>query len=188
MVVPLLLATTLLACQPGDDAGVGPSLAGAASRSPTDFFFLTDPDRDYSATIGLISEVADLNTNPDCGGAGPRIVDTGIENVVFTPTGSAHFRDSWHQATLVLYDGATGDVCELSSHAVLGRGQVNFRFSVRDADVNDPTVNFYVQMTGLVDLTGGGRAQVLLTANFYVDDAGNAHIRTDRFELKPLGK
>ncbi len=186
-VVPLLLSTTLFSCQAGEQPVTGPTLEAAVSKSAVDFFFLNDFDRDYSATIGLVSDVADLNANPDCGGAGPRVVDPGIEQVVSTPAGSVHFRERWHQATFVLYEGATDYVCDLSSHQVVGRGRVNFRFSVRDADVTDPKVNFQLQMTGRIALTGGGQAQVLLTVNFFFDDAGNPHIRTDRFELTPLG-
>jgi hypothetical protein len=197
--LPLVLVTTLMACQSGDDSRApndpvspsapetAPSSGAAVVHSTVDFFFLNDFDRDISATIGLVSPVADLDEDPDCGGSGPRIVDTGIENVVFTPAGSVQFRDRWHKATFVLYDGATNDVCQLATHPVLARGEVNFSFGIRDADVTDATVNFHFQMTGIVDLTSGGKAHVLTTANFFFDNGGNVHIHVDKFELKPIG-
>jgi hypothetical protein len=86
--LPLVLVTTLMACQSGDDSRApndpvspsapetAPSSGAAVVHSTVDFFFLNDFDRDISATIGLVSPVADLDEDPDCGGSGPRIVDT----------------------------------------------------------------------------------------------------------------
>jgi hypothetical protein len=200
--VPLVLAMSLMACQPSDDPatandplspsapGIRPSFGAAVFHSPVDFFFLNDFDRDYSATIGLVSPVADLNENPDCGGAGPRIVDTGLENVVLTPAGSIHVRDRWQKATFVLYGGATDDVCELSelaTHPVVAQGEVNFSFGVRVPDVTEAGINFHFQMTGIVDLTSGGKAHVLISANFLFDNDGNLTVHVDKFELKPIG-
>jgi hypothetical protein len=194
-----MFAMSLMACQPSDDPatandplspsapGIGPSFAADVFHSTVDFFFLNDFDRNISATIGLVSPVADLNENPDCGGSGPRIVDTGLEKVVITPSGSFHLGDRWQKATFVLYGGATDDVCELAAHPVVARGEVNFSFGVRVPDVAEGGVNFHFQMTGIVDLTSGGKAHVLISANFLFDNDGNLRVHVDNFELKPIG-
>jgi hypothetical protein len=193
--IPLVLVTTVMACQPGTDSGgvndptspSAPSLGAEVSRSTVDFFFLNDFDRDISATVGLVSPVADLNDNPDCGGSGPRIVDGAIEQIVLTPPGSLHLSDRTGKATLVFYSGATNDVCELSSHTVLARGPVNYRVAVRVPDLSEPAVSIQFHMEGIVDLTSGGKARALSTANYFFDNDGNAHIRVDRLELTPIG-
>lgn len=193
--LPLVLVTTFMACQPENDSGgandptspSAPSLDAEVSRSTIDFFFLNDFDRDISATIGLVSPVADLDEDPDCGGSGPRIVDGGIEKVVLTPPGSLHLRDKTHKATLVLYSGATNDVCELSSHAVLAHGPVNYRVAVRVPDLSEPGVNVQLHMEGIVDLTSGGRARALIVANYFFGNDGSVDVRVDRFEVTPIG-
>ena len=152
----------------------------------SNFFFLQDFDRDISATIGLVSAVRDLGSEPDCGGSGPEVYDGGgVERVVATSAGSVHIRDRLQNATFVLYEGATLDVCELATHPVLARGTVNFNFNIRVSTAN--TVTFQVVVTGIVELTSGGRAHVLGNANFNFDETGNLTVHVDRFEVKPIG-
>lgn len=199
--LPLVLLTTLVACQAGDDfraandpvspsaPEIGPNLRAEVVRNTVDFFLLWDSDRNYSATIGLVSPVADLDENPDCGGTGPRVVDGGIQELVLTPAGSEHLSERYQKATFVIYDGVTSDVCELSdptTHPVVAQGKVNFSYTLRVA--TDGVWYFHFQMTGIVDLTSGGKADVLISANVLYDNDGNPTIHVDKFELKPIGR
>ena len=194
--VPLLLVTSLLACQPGDERTdsndpLSPSAPAitpnfSAERFPFNFFLLQDFDRDISATVGLVSSPSGLHSEPDCGGTGPEMYDGGgIVGIVQTPSGSIHVRDRLQKATLVLYEGATEDVCELATHAVIARGPVNFNFSVHVSP--DGTVRFLVQIVGMVELTSGGTAHYVATANYVFDPAGNLTVHVDRSELKRIG-
>jgi hypothetical protein len=169
--------------------GAGPSLKAAVFHRTVDFAFLNDFDRNISATIGLVSRVADLDRDPDCGGSGPRIVDLGREKVVITPSNLVQFSDRWHKATFVLYSGAVADVCELSAtgaHPVIASGKVNYRFAIRVPDFNAGAVDFHFHMTGKVDLASGGKAHILINANYHFDDNGNLTVHVDRFVLKPI--
>jgi hypothetical protein len=42
-------------------------------------------------------------------------------------------------------------------------------------------------MSGIVDLTGGGKAHVLISANYLFDNDGNLTVHVDKFVLKPIG-
>jgi hypothetical protein len=198
--VPLVVILAFTACQLSDEdraprdpvspsaPGLVPDFSAAATRFPQRFFFLQDFARDYSATIGLVSPISDLGTDPNCGGSGPEVYDGGgTETVIATGAGFVHLRDRWQNATLVLYEGAANDVCELVTHPVLARGRVNFSFVIHHAGVTDGSVSFQVQVTGIVDLTSGGRAHLLIRANFVVDNEGNVEVHVDRFALKPIG-
>jgi hypothetical protein len=46
-------------------------------------------------------------------------------------------------------------------------------------------VGFKIQ--GIVELTSGGRARVLNTAQIHVEEDGTVRIHVDRFEVKPIG-
>jgi hypothetical protein len=194
LVLPLALAT-LLACQPADDpsaapnpvspATPAPSLGATVLQIPNDYFLIfdSDPDRDYTTTFGLVSPVSDLNA---CGGSGPEVFDGGgTTRIVATPSGAVHVRDELHQATIVFYGGATGDVCELATHPVLARGRGNLHFTVKNG-VNGSTS---VQATfgGILDLAAGGRARMLGVGNIVFDLFGNLTIHEDHFDLKPIG-
>ena len=139
LALPLALAT-LLACQPDDDpsaatdpvspATLAPSLGAVVLQIPNDYFLIldADPARNYTTTFGLVSPVSDLAA---CGGSGPEVFDGGgTTRIVATPSGAVHVRDELHQATIVFYEGATEDVCELATHPVLGRGRGNLHFTV----------------------------------------------------------
>ena len=194
LVLPLALAS-LLACQPADDpsaapnpvspATPAPSLGATVLKIPNDYFLIldSDPDRDYTTTFGLVSPVSDLNA---CGGSGPEVFDGGgTTRIVATPSGAVHVRDELHQATIVFYEGATDDVCELATFPVLARGRGNLHFTVKNG-VNGSTS---VQATfgGILDLAAGGRARMLGVGNIVFDQFGNLTIHEDHFELKPIG-
>jgi hypothetical protein len=196
--LPLSVLTALLfACESGGEPlavndplasapASTPSFGAAVERIPFNFFFLQDFDRDISATVGLVSPVSDLGTEPDCGGSGPEVYDGGgIERLVETPAGSFHLRDGMQKATFVLYEGATIDVCELTTHPVVARGTVNFHFSIKISP--DNALHLQVTFNGFVDLTSGGRAKLLSTANAVFGSDGSLTIHVDRFELKPIG-
>jgi hypothetical protein len=188
-----LSVVPLLACEPGDDPSAssdpvspavpGPSLGATVLKLPFNFFFLQDFDRDLSATVGLVSPVSDLGTEPDCGGSGPEVYDGGgIERIVATPSGAFHLRDQMHNATFVLYEGAPNDVCELATHPVIARGPVNFHFAIKDL-VNGSAL-LQINITGNLELTSGGQAHFVSIANaiFYPD--GSFAIHVDKLELR----
>jgi hypothetical protein len=193
LALPLALAT-LLACQPADDSFTAPdpvspadapSLGAAVLKIPNNFFLIfdEDPTRNYTTTFGLVSPPSDLEV---CGGSGPEVFDGGgTTRIVETPSGAVDVRDQLHQATIVLYEGATGDVCELATHPVLARGSGNLHFTVKNG-VNGSTS---VQATfgGILNLVAGGRARMLGVGNIVFDAFGNLTIREDHFDLKPIG-
>lgn len=189
-----LALAALPACQSADDPSTAPDpvaqtpapdLGAAALTIPSDYLLILDEDpaRNYTATVGLVSPVSDLSA---CGGTGPEVFDGGgTTRILATPSGAVHVRDELHQATIVLYEGATGEVCELATHPVLGRGRGNLHFTVKNG-VNGSTS---VQATfgGILDLTAGGRARMLGVGNIVFDAFGNLTIHEDHFDLKPIG-
>ena len=194
LVFPLALAS-LLACQPADDpsaapdpvspATLAPTLGDAAFKIPNTHFLIfdEDPTRNYTTTFGLVSPPSDLGV---CGGSGPEVFDGGgSTQIVPTPSGAVHVRDELHQATIVFYEGATDDVCELATLPVLARGRGNLHFTVKNK-VNGSTS---VQATfgGILDLVAGGRVRMLGVGNIVLDPFGNLTIHEDHFDLKPIG-
>jgi hypothetical protein len=133
-------------------------------------------------TFGLVSAPSDLEI---CGGSGPEVFDGGgVTRILITPSGSFHIRDQLHQATIVFYEGATGDVCELSSHRIIGTGTGNLHFTTKEK-----ATSFAVQATfgGILDLVSGGRARLLGVGNVVFDKFGNLTVHEDHFSLKPIG-
>jgi hypothetical protein len=194
LVLPLALAG-LLACQPADDpsaapdpvslATPAPSLGATVLKIPNDYFLIFDdvPDRNYTTTFGLVSPVSDLDV---CGGSGPEVFDGGgTTRIVATPSGAVHVRDELHQATIVFYEGATGDVCELATHPVLARGSGNLHFTVKNGANGSTSVQ--ATFGGILDLVAGGRVRMLGVGNIVFDSFGNLTIHEDHFELKPIG-
>lgn len=191
LALPLALAT-LLACQPTDDPSASgdsvspsapvPSLGAAAFKIPLNYFLVYDLDRGYTATIGLVSPVSDL---PECGGSQPVYDGGGTEHIVETPSDAFHLRDALHQATIVLYEGATEDACELTTHPVLARGPGNLHWTEKALGNG----SFTVQATfgGILELAAGGRARLLGVGNVRLDELGNVIVHEDHFELKPIG-
>jgi hypothetical protein len=192
--LPLALAT-LLACQAGDDPSTAPgpaspgtpplSLAAVNLKVVQPFFLIFDdvPGRNYTATFGLVSSPSDLDI---CGGSGPEVVDGGgITRILITPSGSFHIRDQLSQATIVFYEGATNDVCELSSHRILGTGTGKMHFATKEKENG----RFSVQANfgGILDLVAGGRAHMLGAGNIVFDASGNLTVHEDHFTLKPIG-
>jgi hypothetical protein len=185
LVVPLALAS-VLACQPADEPSTAPSLAATVLNVPNDYFLILDEDpaRNYTVTFGLVSPVSDLDA---CGGSGPEVFDGGgSTRTVATPSGAVHVRDELHQATIVFYEGATGNVCELASHPVLGRGRGNLHFTVKSRANGSTSVQ--ATFGGILDLVAGGRARMLGVGNIVLDAFGNLTIHEDHFDLKPIGR
>jgi hypothetical protein len=194
LVLPLALAA-LLACQAADEpsaapnpvspATPAPSLGATVLKIPNDYFLIFDdvPDRNYTTTFGLVSPVSDLDV---CGGSGPEVFDGGgTTRIVATPSGAVHVRDELHQATIVFYEGATGDVCELATHPVLARGSGNLHFTVKNGANGSTSVQ--ATFGGILDLAAGGRARMLGVGNIVFDRSGNLTIHEDHFDLKPIG-
>jgi hypothetical protein len=185
----------LLACQSGDDpsapsepaspAPPAPSLGATNLKVLQQFFVITDDDpaRDYTATFGLVSSPSDLEI---CGGTGPEVFDGGgVTRILITPSGSFHIRDQLQQTTIVFYQGATEDVCELSSHRVLATGTGKIHFTTREK----ASGTFAVQANfgGILDMVAGGKARMLGAGNVVFDALGNLTVHEDHFSLKPIG-
>jgi hypothetical protein len=196
----LTAAAFVVACdpatQPVDPAAAGanpvspatsaPSLGATVLKIPNSYFLIydEDPTRNYTVTFGLVSPPSDLDA---CGGSGGEMFDGGgTTRIVATPSGAVHVRDALHQATIVLYEGATEDVCELATLPVLARGSGNLHFTVKNR-VNGSTS---VQATfgGILDLVAGGRARLLAVGSIVFDSFGNLTIHVDHFDLKPIGQ
>lgn len=194
LVFPVALVT-LLACQVAGDPPTAPDqisastsapgLSAAALQFPLDYFLIYDdvPDRNYTATFGLVSSPSDLDA---CGGAGPEVYDgRGTTQIVATPSGAVHFRDKLNQATIIMYEGATDDVCELATLPELGRGTGNMHFTVKERA--NGSVSIEATFGGILDLTAGGRARMLGNGNIVFDAFGNLTVHVDNFDLKPIG-
>jgi len=195
-VLPLAPALAmLLACEAADDPATAPEAVSPSGSAPSlgatnikivqPFFLIfdEDPARNYTVTFGLVSPPSEL---ADCGGSGVEVTDGGgITRVLITPSGAFHIRDQLNRATIVFYQGATGDVCELASHPILGTGTGSMHFTTREG-VNG---SLAVQATfgGILDLVAGGRAHMLGVGNIVFDAAGNLTIHEDHFTLKPIG-
>jgi hypothetical protein len=195
LVLPFALAT-LLACQSGDDPStasdpVSPatpvrSLGATNLRVTQPFFLIFDdvPSRNYTVTFGLVSPPSDLEI---CGGSGPEVFDGGgITRILITPSGAFHIRDQLEQATIVFYEGPTGDVCELANHRIIGTGKGNLHFTTKEKASG--TLAVQATFGGILDLIGGGRARMLGVGNIVFDALGNVTIHEDHFSLKPIGR
>jgi hypothetical protein len=195
LALPLALVA-LVACQPDDDTSATPDPVSPAAPVPTygavslkipnDYFLIfdEDPARNYTTTFGLVSSPGDLE---DCGGTGPEVFDGGgSTRLVATPSGNVHVRDELHQATVVFYEGATPDVCELVSRPVLGRGTGNLHFTTKGRADGSSTVQ--ATFGAILDLVAGGRARMLGVGNIAFDPLGNLIIHEDHFDLKPIGR
>jgi hypothetical protein len=110
----------------------------------------------------------------------------GVTRVLITPSGAFHIRDQLQQATIVFYEGATGDVCELSSHRILAAGTGHMHFTTREKASG--TLAVQANFGGILDLVGGGRARMLGAGNIVFDALGNLTVHEDHFSLKPIGR
>jgi hypothetical protein len=194
----LTAATFVAACEPatqpaGPSDGSNPvppatpvpSLGATVLETPNPYFLILDEDpaRNYTATFGLVSPPSDLEV---CGGSGPEVYDGGgTTRTVETPSGAFHVRDELHQATIVMYEGATGDVCELATLPVLARGTGNLHFTMKSRASGSTTIQ--ATFGGILDLVAGGRARMLGVGNIVFDSFGNVTIHEDHFDLKPIG-
>jgi hypothetical protein len=169
--------------QPSLRTGQHPDGPGAqVVRFGFDFFAAgPDPATGLTLTIGLTSPLADV---PDCGGSGPVIADgKRVIQLVFTSAGFVHQFIRAHQATIVLYKSTSPDLCDWVTAPVFARGRVNTTFTVMS---RTPAV-VGLKIQGIVELTSGGRAHVLNTAQVHVEEDGTVRVHVDRFRIKPIG-
>lgn len=159
-----------------------PSFAATVSRTDVPFFHLSNPDTDRSLTLGLVSPISEL---ADCGGTGVPVTDgNGTHQEVQTSAGPLHFFDRLRRGTIVLYEGAPEDVCDLATAPILAQGRGNFGATFHFLDTKT-LISF--RIVGIVELTGGGRAHMLELAKVVIDENGEVTIRVERSELKPIG-
>jgi hypothetical protein len=199
---PLLLSTTMLAGALALGCGDQPAPAEPAStpqpslrtkqdfegqraeviRFPFEFFAAgPDPATGLTLTIGLASPLADV---PDCGGAGPVIADgKRVIQLVLTSADFVHQFIRARQATIVLYESTSPDLCDWVTAPVFARGRANVTFNVTTR--NPAVIGLKIQ--GIVELTSGGRAHVLNTAQIHVHEDGTVRVHVDRFVIKPIG-
>ena len=170
---------------PVSPATPAPSVGATVLKTPIDYILIydEDPTRNYTTTFGLVSPPSDLDA---CGSSGPEVFDGGgTTRIVETPSGAVHIRDQLHQATIVFYEGATDDVCELATLPVLARGSGNLHFTVK-SKVNGST-SIQATFGGILDLVAGGRVRMLGVGNIVFDSFDNLTIHVDHFDLKPIG-
>jgi hypothetical protein len=80
----------------------------------------------------------------------------GITRFVTTPKWAVQIRNRLQNATFVLYDGATNDVCELPTHEVLARGKVNGLLNCHDRGIRQVRI---VEVSDLARGLAGDREQ-----------------------------
>jgi hypothetical protein len=140
-----------------------------------------DPATGLTLTVGLTSPLADV---PDCGGAGPVVTDgKRVIQLVLKTDNFVHQFIRARQATIILYESTSPDLCDWATAPVFARGRANLTFNMLSRTRS--VVGFKIQ--GIVELTSGGRARVLNTAQIHVEEDGTVRIHVDRFEVKPIG-
>jgi hypothetical protein len=199
LVAALLASTLVLGCadQPAvtESGGISrPSLrteqnpdgpGALVIRFAFDWFSTWDPRPGIGVTVGLLSPIADT---PECGGEGPVVSDgRRIVQLLFTPNEHISQFARVHKATIKLYESASSDQCDWAGLPVFGEGTANvtFNFLSRESDGAPAVVGLKIQ--GIVELTGGGRALVLNTAQAHLEDDGTPIVHVDHFEIRPIG-
>ena len=146
------------------------------------------PDLGITFTIGLVTPIGDLS---ECGGPAEEFVSDsrGVNQTVSTPPGPDRNLDRI-KGTLVLYDAvltSDEDFCNLPT-AEIGRGPGISINTDNDVHLDGPGADaFGGTLTATLDLTGGGRAHLLLVTRAVVLPDGSFETKVDRFELKPIG-
>jgi len=159
---------------------------GQVIRFPFGFFAAgPDPATGLTLTIGLVSPLADV---PDCGGTG-RVISDGrrVIQLVFTPADFVHQFIRARQSTIVLYESTSPDLCDWTTAPVFARGRANVTFNVHARTPAGVPAVVGLKIQGIVELTSGGRAHVLNTAQVHVDKDGTVRVHVDRFVIKPIG-
>jgi hypothetical protein len=198
--VATLAAALLLGCgdqQSPTPPADSPALSFRTQHSPDgpgaqvvrfDFGFFSagpDPATGLTLTVGLVSPLADV---PDCGGSGPVISDgKRVVQLVFTPRDFEDVFIRAERATMVLYESTSPELCDWVTAPVFARGTVNLTFHILSRTAAGLPSEIGLKFQGIVELTSGGRARVLNTAEVKVDPDGTAHVHVDRFEVKPIG-
>jgi hypothetical protein len=146
------------------------------------FVQIFDPDRNISATIGLVSPLADLL---DCGGSGTTVLKgRGTLQLVIPPTGALKQFIRVRQGEVVLYGVAAELPCDLIGAPVLGHGPGNLTISLTGPATNVLSVRLIARL----ELTTGGSAHLVVVGHAKINDDGSLKILVDKSELRPIGR
>jgi hypothetical protein len=86
-----------------------------------------------------------------------------------------------------VYESTSQDGCDWASLPVFGRGTATFTFHVLSRTPAGTPAEVGVRIQGIVELTSGGRAQVLNTAQVHVEEDGIPRVHLDHFVIRPIG-
>jgi hypothetical protein len=110
----------------------------------------------------------------------------GSTQVVFTPPGGFHVKQSGHGLSVTVYEFEgvlTGNVCELVGAPVVATGTANFTLTVGGGTGAE---NAVVIIRGVVDLTSGGQARLLATTHVLIRPDGSFAFDHTRISLRSL--
>jgi hypothetical protein len=179
--------------QPSLRTGQSPEGPGAQVIRFGFDFFGAGPDTALGVplafTVGLVSPLADFPFPPElgCGGTGPVISDgKRAIQLVFAPGDKFHELIRVRQATIVLYETSSPDICDWATAPVFGRGRANITQITLSRTPSTLVRGFKLQ--GIVELTSGGRARIWNTFQGHLDEDGTVRVHVDHFGLKPIGR
>jgi len=190
-------ATPDVPTMPNADLGAQARVPGAANfgalveRFPTDFEITWDSGRNVTWTLGLVNPISDL-----CDPTADVQSDHSSSSMsVTTPNGARHIRTiTGGQVTFALYEG-TPESADLCTAAVLATGKAVSTTTFSDQLLSGTgTTSFGRRVTGIVTLTDGTRAHLLIVEHLLVhadqldDDPINPIVVVDKFELRPIGQ
>jgi hypothetical protein len=169
---------------PSEPGNTLPSSAVFRTRFDEGFLVHTIPDRGLAFTIGLLTPIGDA-----CNGAPAEFDIKAFNQIVETSAGPLKLLDHV-QGTFVVYDHVLlpeDDFCDLAAAPVIGSGPGTFTRNDNDILAVGPGNNtFGYRAKAILDLTGGGKAQLHVVLRLHFD---GVNIRTliDEVELKPIG-
>jgi hypothetical protein len=142
-----------------------------------------DPANPLAVVAGLEGPVADF-----CSAAGAAI-SSHVVQLVFPPSGRLQFKVSGHEVAIQVFDYGAGivtDTCQLVGAPVVATGTGTVRLGIHSAAVGPGGTSIHATVRGIVDLTSGGQARLLATAQVVVRPNGSLVIDKERVTLTPL--
>ena len=142
-----------------------------------------DPANPLAVIAGLEGPVADF-----CSSVGAPI-SSHVVQLVFPPSGRVQFKVSGHEVAIQVFDYGAGivtDTCQLVGAPVVATGTGTVRLGIQSAGGGPGGTSIHATVRGIVDLTIGGQARLLATAQVVVRPNGSLVIDKERVTLTPL--
>jgi hypothetical protein len=141
-----------------------------------------DPANPLAVIAGLEGPIADF-----CSPAGAPVSDHFFQ-LVFTPAGRVQVAITGREVALQVFEYGAGivtDACQLIGAPLIATGTGTVRFGVHDAAGGPGGTTVHATVRGIVNLTGGGQARLLATAQVTVRPDKSLVIDNERVTLTP---